>query len=376
MGLPPFPLVDWFASAEGRFDFSLSHSDCEPLSVSDLFNERELADFAQLRLGYGTFAGLEQLRTIIARQYSTIGKDDVLIFSGASEAIYTFMRTTLQPGDEVVAQSPLFNTLHGVARSIGCKITDWRPTNETNYSFDVSVLPELCSERTKLIIFNFPYNPTGQVISENDLRLIVDTARTSDAFVFSDEQFRLLEIRPTPTLPAACDLYDKAISVAGVSKTHGLGGLRIGWLATRCRPVLSAARAYRFYTTEQTNTPCQILASRVFERGEEILTRNRSRIAANVDRLRSFANQNHDTLEFHPPHGGTMGIVEQKTALTSTELCKRLIDEERVFLIPGNVLSMSDRLLRFGLGREDFADGLQRLRRFWSKLGASAVRGS
>ncbi len=94
MRLPPFQLVNWFSSAEGRFDLSLSHSDCEPLSVSDLLDEEELAAFADFSLGYGTFAGLDELRTLVARQYKTIEPDDVLAFSGASEAIYTFMRTT------------------------------------------------------------------------------------------------------------------------------------------------------------------------------------------------------------------------------------------------------------------------------------------
>jgi aspartate/methionine/tyrosine aminotransferase len=367
MRLPPFRLVDWFATAEGRFDLSLSHSDCEPLSVSELFNERDLAEFAELRLGYGEFAGLEKLRNSVARQYSTIDNDQVLIFSGASEAIYTFMRSMLEPGDEVVAQSPLFNSLHGIAQSIGCRMTDWRTADEMTCAFDASALSRICNERTKLIVFNFPHNPSGQMISESELRLILDTARRFDAFVFSDEQFRLLEMPPTPTLPAACDLYDKAISVTGVSKTHGLGGLRIGWLATRCREVLAAAREYRFYTTEITNTPCQILASRVLEESEGILHRNRSQIAANVARLRAFANQHQDTLVFHSPRGGTMAIVEQKTSLTSTELCEQLLDEEKVFLVPGSVLSMSDRLLRFGLGRRDFVEGLERLGRFLNR---------
>ena len=68
MPLPRFPLVDWFAAAEGRFDISLSHSDCEPLSVADLTDEEELKKFADFRLGYGPFAGLEELRTLVARE--------------------------------------------------------------------------------------------------------------------------------------------------------------------------------------------------------------------------------------------------------------------------------------------------------------------
>ena len=248
MRFPPFQLVTWFAAADGRFDLSLSHSDCGPLSLSDLFDESELANLADFRLGYGTFAGLEQLRSLVARQYTTIEKNDVLIFSGVSEAIYTFMRTMLNPGDEVVAQRPMFHTLHAIARSIGCQVAEWRPTDETTCSFDVSSLLELCTERTKLIVFNFPHHPTGQMISESDLRRIIETARRCNAFLFSDEQFRLLEMPSVATLPAACDLYDKAVSVTGVSKTLGLGGLRIGWLATRCAEVIAASKEYRFYT--------------------------------------------------------------------------------------------------------------------------------
>ncbi|MCA9031302.1 MAG: aminotransferase class I/II-fold pyridoxal phosphate-dependent enzyme, partial [Planctomycetaceae bacterium] len=119
MDLPSFPLVNWFAAAEGRFDISLSHTDCEPLSVADVLDKVEQRTLAQLPLGYGTFTGLEELRQVVADQYSTLTSDDVLIFGGASEAIYTFMRTNLKPGDEVVVQSPIFNSLRGIAEGIG-----------------------------------------------------------------------------------------------------------------------------------------------------------------------------------------------------------------------------------------------------------------
>ena len=371
MRLPPFPLVDWFAAAEGRFDFSLSHSDCEPLSVSELFSENELAEFADFSLGYGAFAGLEELRSRVARQYHSIGAEGVLVFSGASEAIYTFMRAVLEPGDEVIAQSPMFNTLHGIARSLGCRVTDWQPKDELTCSFDVSALTKLFTHRTKLVVFNFPHNPSGAMISESDLLQIVETASRFGAFVFSDEQFRLLEMPSTPTLPAACDLYDKAVSVTGVSKTHGLGGLRIGWLATQCQDVIAAAREYRFYTTEMTNTPCQRLAACAIDRGQEIIQRNRARIAANVERLGQFVESFPDALVFHRPRGGTMAMVEQRTPLTGEEFCERLLDEERVFLAPGSTMGMSDRLVRFGLGRSDFADGLERLGDFLLRDGRS-----
>ena len=364
MTLTPFELVNWFSAAEGRFDISLSHSDCEPLAVSDLLDAQELTKFTCFDLGYGSFMGLEDLRNEVAQQYTTVTPQNVLIFSGASEAIYTFMRTMLNPGEEVIVQTPIFHSLYGVAQSIGCKMVEWRPADDMTCSYDVSSLLALCNKETKLVVFNFPHNPTGQMISESDLQSVVEMARHWDTFLLSDEQFRLLEMPSIPTLPAACDLYDKAISVTGVSKTHGLGGLRIGWLATRAQTVLETAKQYRFYTTEMTNTPCQFLARLALERGGEILQRNRSRIVTNVERLRSFAEQHQSTLTLHPPQAGTMAVVEQKTGLSSTEFCERLLEQERVFLVPCEVMGMSDCLLRFGLGRDDFAEGLERLGNF------------
>lgn len=313
-------------------------------------------------------SGLEDLREIIARQYETIDSGNVQIFGGASEAIYTFMRTTLDPGDEVVVPFPSFQSLHAIARSMGCRVIEWRPTGDLACTFDVSTLQNLCHERTRLIVINFPHNPTGQMISEEALRSIVETARKSNAFLFSDENFRLLELPGTSTLPPACDLYDRAISVSSTSKTHGLGGLRIGWMATRCREVLDAAKKYRFYTTEMTNTPCQFLAGRALERGAPVLARNRNRIGANLDCLRSFIEEHRSVLALHSPHGGTMAMVEQQTPLTSRELCERLLEEERVFLVPGESLGMSDRLLRVGLGRDHVADALERFGSFLRPL--------
>ena len=88
MTLPSFPLVKWFAAAEGRFNISLSHSDCEPLNISDILDDEGPGMLASHSLRYGPFAGLEELRQAVSDQYDTIKKDDVLIFDGASEATH------------------------------------------------------------------------------------------------------------------------------------------------------------------------------------------------------------------------------------------------------------------------------------------------
>jgi len=156
--------------------------------------------------------------------------------------------------------------------------------------------------------------------------------------------------------------------MTGMSKPFGLGGLRIGWLATKSDDMRTAVRQYRYNTAEMTNTPCQWLACRALQKSDEILTRNRKTITANLDRLAAFVETHNDTLSLFRPKAGTMALVKQDTKLTSTEFCERVLDEQRLFLIPGRPLGISDRLLRFGLGMSDFSQGLERLGQFLTKL--------
>jgi aspartate/methionine/tyrosine aminotransferase len=291
-----------------------------------------------------------------------------MTFNGPSEVIYTFMRAMLSPEDTVVVQNPMFQTLHSIARHTGCTVREWRPKDEAGCEFDVSDLAAICDRTTTLIVINFPHNPTGQTVPESEFRRIIDIAAAAGAMLFSDEAFRLLELPPQRTLPAACDLYDKAVSATGLSKPFGLGGLRIGWMATKCDGIRSAVKRYRYNTVEMTNTPCQWLACRALERKEEVLARNRALISANLERLAALAAKHDRLLKLFRPKAGTMAIVEQRTSLSSTEFCERILEEERLFLIPGRPLGMSDRFLRFGLGMSDFASGLERLDRFLKRL--------
>jgi aspartate/methionine/tyrosine aminotransferase len=372
MTLPLFDLNEWFATAEGRFDLSLSHSGCQPQTVADLLDDGDWKSFEDLSLSYGAFEGLAELRQAIADQYDSVEPAHVMTFNGPSEAIYTFMRAILKAYDTVVVQSPLFRTLHSIARHIGCAVKEWRPADELSCVFDVSDLAAICNGSTRLIVINFPHNPTGQMISEPELRRIVGLAQAADAMLFSDEVFRLLELAPQRTLPAACDLYDKAVSATGLSKPFGLGGLRIGWMVTKCDEIRSAVKRYRYNTVEMTNTPCQWLACRALQRKDEVLARSRSRISANLDRLEAFVEIHNSTLKLFRPKAGTMAVVQQRTKLTSTDLCKRVLKEEQLFLVPGKPLGMPDSVLRFGLGMPDFASGLERFGRFLERLKASA----
>ena len=101
------------------------------------------------------------------------------------------------------------------------------------------------TNRTRLLVINFPHNPTGYTLSRGELDSVIGLARKHGLYLFSDEMYRLLEYEPSTQLPPVCDLYEKGISLSGLSKSFALPGLRIGWLATQESALMERWLAYQ-----------------------------------------------------------------------------------------------------------------------------------
>ncbi len=163
--------------------------------------------------------------------------------AGAEEAIFIFMNVTLEPGDHIIVHFPCYQSLVEIARTIGCEVSIWMANEDDNWELDIDFLRRNIQDSTKAIIINCPHNPTGYVMSHAKLIQIVELARQHHLLLFSDEVYRFLEQCAEDTLPAACDLYENAVSLGVMSKTYGLAGLRIGWVATRNQDIHAAMAA-------------------------------------------------------------------------------------------------------------------------------------
>lgn len=203
MKLPPFALERFLA----RHEFSAQHllccSDCESMNVRDLLaREPEAAEtFLDLRLGYTESRGSPALRQEIARLYGSMSPENVLVCTGAEEAIYLFMQATLEAGDHIVVHSPCYLSLSDVARAIGCEVSPWVAHEEDGWALDTGELQRLLGPRTKAIVVNSPHNPTGFHLREKTLREIVGLAEERGIALFSDEVYRGLEQNPADRLP-------------------------------------------------------------------------------------------------------------------------------------------------------------------------------
>ena len=232
MPLRPFAIERYFASYEMVVPHLFSSSDCEPLSLERLLtlaDEETLELWKRLRLGYTDSQGLATLRDAIARLYRNVSPDDVVVVV-PEEGILLAMHAVLKAGDHVITTFPAYQSLYEIARDIGCDVDHWTPNEQQGWHFDPADLERLARPTTRLLVINFPHNPTGYLPPHGEFQRIVAWAQQRNIRIFSDEMYRLLEFDRADRLPSAVDCDDRAMVLSGMSKSFGLSGLRVGWL--------------------------------------------------------------------------------------------------------------------------------------------------
>ncbi len=299
----PFKLERYFARHEFSAPFLLCSSDCESMRLRELLAlEAGAAErFESIWLGYTESLGNPELRQSISTLYEHVLADQVLVHAGAEEAIFNFMNVALNPGDHVVVHAPYYQSLGELARSIGAEVSEWQGDPEHAWQLDLEVLKSAINTRTRVVVVNFPHNPTGFLPTPEFARELSALSERHGFIIFSDEVYRGLEHDPADRLPAFADMNERAVSLGVMSKTYGLAGLRIGWIATRDRAIFDKLAAFKDYTTICNSAPSEFLATLALRNAEVIVERNLGVIGKNLDLLDSFFESRADLSALQSP---------------------------------------------------------------------------
>jgi len=308
MKLNDFKLERFFAKYEFNTPYLLCSSDCESFSVEELFNLDEKAekDFKKLWLGYTESLGNPELREEISKLYDNTTPDDIIVFSGAEEGIFIFMNVLLEQGDEIIVQAPCYQSLTEVAEGLGCSVKQWFMDPDNNWELDINFLKKTITPQTKAIVVNVPNNPTGYMVSKEMYNAAAAIAKAHDIYLFSDEVYRFLEYDEENRLPAACDIYDKGVSLGVMSKSFGLPGLRIGWIATRDTELYKKLASFKDFTTVCCSAPSEFLSILALKRKDYILKRNLDIMKTNLGHLDVFFEKYSHLLEWVKPKAGPL----------------------------------------------------------------------
>jgi aspartate/methionine/tyrosine aminotransferase len=365
MNLQPFKLERYFARYEFNTEFLLCSSDCEAMSIADLlaFEPGAAEKFQRVWLGYTESQGSPTLRAEVCKLYETIQPDELLVHSGAGEAIFLFMFAAFQRGDHVVVHSPGYQSLAEVARAAGCEVSLWLAREENKWALDLDELRQLLRTNTKAVIINTPHNPTGYLMSRQDFDALHRFVQGNGLLLFSDEVYRESEYDPASRLPAACDYGEHAISLGVTSKAYGLAGLRIGWIATRNRAIYQKMASLKDYTTICNSAPSEFLAELAMRNRQRLASRNLGIIQENLSVMDDFFSRHADQFSWVRPRAGSMAFPRYLGSDVG-QFCDRLVKKAGVLLLPGSVYDDARNHFRLGLGRKNLPQAVGRLEEF------------
>ena len=371
--LPEFRLEKWFSTYEFVAPHSLTASDAQTMTVAELLAlaGRGIDDLNDIGMGYVSPWGTPELREAVAATYDVITSDDVLAFTGAQEALFWLLAELLHDGGHAVVTVPNYQSVETMPLAGPADVTGlplWRGSGaELTWTLDLERLESLLRPDTRCVVVNFPNNPTGFIPDRETFAALADLCHQRGIVLVSDEVYRGIEVDPANTLPQAADLTPTAVSVNVMSKSYGLPGLRVGWLATRDRGLLARLENRKHYTTICNPGLTEHLAVVALGVGDRIHARNRAIVTDNIARVRAFFADYPELFEFEAPMGGCVSFPRFLGAEGPEVFVRRAIDEAGVLTLPASLYRSAladvpaDRF-RIGFGRTSLPETLGALR--------------
>jgi aspartate/methionine/tyrosine aminotransferase len=367
--LPDFRLETYLGKWEFAARYHMTASDMESMSVAELLalgSAEDRAAFETLRLGYIETYGTPPLRAAIAGTYAGLAAEDVLAFAGAEEGIFCAMHALLDKDSHAVIVTPNYQSSETLPLSI-CATTGVALREKENWALDVDELHSALRPYTKLVLINFPHNPTGKVIDPATFAALVTLCRDRGIYLFSDEVYRGLERRPELQLPQAAEVYERGLSLNVMSKAYGLPGLRVGWIACKDRDLLSRMERIKHYLSICNAGPSEHLAIIALKARARIVARNLALIDTNLKSVNAFFDEFAELFDWQVPDGGCIGFPRYKGKDGVDAFCTRLAEEIGVVLLPASIYrsdltpTPKDRF-RIGFGRSYVPEGMAAMR--------------
>jgi capreomycidine synthase len=354
-------LENWMRRYYFDTDLDLGSSGVQSFSLAEL---RQLLEIPRDELDEIVFddsrtLGDPRLRSAIAAHWGEADPSRVMATNGSTEANYLIMNALLRPGDEVIVLAPLYQQLYGIAAAIGCNLLTWQLRPEDGFAPDIEDLRRLISPRTRMVIVNFPHNPTGASINLRQQDELVELVAGAGAYLVWDAAFAELIYEGSPLPPPVS--YQRSISFGTLSKAYGLAGLRVGWCIAPT-DVLAKCERLRDYVTLHLSPLVELLARRAIEKADVLLNIRRRQLRVNLEILATWIAQQEGLVEWTRPLGGACGFVRLPFVRDTEPFCHQLAREHRVLLVPGTCFGYPQHVrLGFGGPTEDLKEGLSRL---------------
>jgi len=329
---------------------------------------------------YSPTPGLASLREAIAKAATRddgyeITADQVIVTNGGKQAIFNTMATLINPGDEVLLQAPYWVTYPEVVQIFGGKPVVIDSDETTNYKISVDQLEKAFTNKTKLLIFSSPSNPTGTVYTPEEVKAIGQWAVSKNIWVMTDEIYLHLIYAGSKfsSMPGLVpELRDKCVIVNGVAKTYAMTGWRVGWTIGP-KEFTKASINLQSHMTSNVNNIAQQATIAALNGSQDVLkpmleafSKRRETIVKMLNEIKGvICPQPGGAFYVYPSVKGLIGkTVNGKTINSSLDLANIALEEVDVALVPGEAFGTPGYVrMSYALSDKDLVEGVTRLQK-------------
>jgi len=360
----PFALERMMSLWENKVEYNLSESGVHPMTTEELVTDpKQIEELLSTGLNYAPANGIPRLRENIAALYPGTSQDNILVTSGAAQANFTTLWTLMEPGDEIVMMMPNYMQIWGIAKNFGLNLKTFSLNEELDWAVDVSGLEQAVTDQTKMIAICNPNNPSGHIMTSDEMEAVVSAAERSGAWLLADEVYAGAERTTDETTPSFWGRYDKVLAIGSMSKAYGLPGLRLGWVVGPPETI-EEIWARQDYITIGSTMLANVMAAHALSPDvrPRILSRTRKYIRDGYRNFERWAEENEGLFSWVPPEAAAIAFVRYDIDANSTELVERLIHEHSTNVVPGDHFGLDGHLrISFGLSEDYLMEGLDRV---------------
>lgn len=296
---------------------------------------------------YTSNRGLPELCELLSADFNArygveYAPSEIIFTTGVSEGLDIAMRSVVNPGDEVLVVDPCFVSYHPEVYLAGGRPKPLPCRAEDQFKITPDSLMEHLTPKTKVLMMNFPNNPTGGVMDRDDLKAIADIVIDHDLLIISDEVYSELSYEEKHTATASIEgLFERTITLNGFSKAYAMTGWRLGYL---CAPqeICNAALKIHQYCMMSAPTASQFAAVEALKSGEE--AKNEMVSEYRIRRNLFVKGLNDIGLSCHVPQGAFYAFPSiESTGLSDEEFAERLLKEQQVAVVPGSAFGESGK---------------------------------
>jgi aspartate/methionine/tyrosine aminotransferase len=365
MKIPIHAMEPWLI-AHQQVPYNLGQSGVTNKTVGELLQDLDIHSDALLPLSLedNDTRGSQTLREAIADIYPIATPETILVTTGSSEALWLYFHIRYTPGKNVVVPVPAFQNLYTVPKYLGYEVRTFPLKRENGFRPDIEMIRQLVDDQTQAIILNNPHNPTGILLTNEEINQIIEIAEHVGAEILADEHYRFLPYDDTGLIPSLYGRSSSVIATGSMIKCLGCVGLRIGWLIGPTE-LLEACRDLKDYTTHTICAFNDFLAAKLLQQWHVLIPRYKSWITQNIACFEACIKNHPEWIGWIRPEAGIVAFpFLQARGVSSENFVQELVKNEGVFILPGESFDCPG-YFRICLGVEPnrFAEAMEKLDR-------------